>query len=86
MLLKAAAEHDIDLEVSWMIGDILHDVEAGNRAGCRTILFNNGNETEWVISPIRQPAYICNSWKEVAAIIVHHVKETASVEHRAGAV
>jgi D,D-heptose 1,7-bisphosphate phosphatase len=81
MLLKAAAEHDIDLELSWMIGDILHDVEAGNRAGCRTILLNNGNETEWVFSPNRQPTYICNSWNEVAAIIVHHVKETASVEN-----
>src|SRR5581483_11003640 len=34
MLLKAAAEMNIDLQNSWMIGDILNDVEAGNRAGC----------------------------------------------------
>jgi phosphoglycolate phosphatase-like HAD superfamily hydrolase len=48
MLFKAATEHDISLENSWMIGDILNDVEAGNRAGCKTVLIDNGNETEWV--------------------------------------
>jgi histidinol phosphatase-like enzyme len=48
MLFNAAAEHDISLENSWMIGDILNDVEAGNRAGCKTVLIDNGNETEWV--------------------------------------
>jgi len=81
MLLQAAMEHDIDLERSWMIGDILHDVEAGNRAGCRSILLNNGNETEWTLSPIRQPNYICNNWKEAADIIVQYAKEMNSVEH-----
>jgi D-glycero-D-manno-heptose 1,7-bisphosphate phosphatase len=81
MLLKAAMEHDIDLELSWMIGDILNDVEAGNRAGCKSILLNNGNETEWALSPNRQPTYMCKSWSEAAAIIVHYAKENASVEH-----
>ena len=37
MLLKAAAELGIDLASSWMIGDGARDVEAGQRAGCRTI-------------------------------------------------
>ncbi|MGZ3240105.1 MAG: D-glycero-alpha-D-manno-heptose-1,7-bisphosphate 7-phosphatase [Burkholderiaceae bacterium] len=55
MLMQAAQDHDIDLEASWMIGDILDDVEAGNRAGCRTILLDNGNETEWKISTYRKP-------------------------------
>ena len=49
MLLSAAVQQDIDLSKSWMIGDILHDVEAGRRAGCTTILIDNGNETEWVM-------------------------------------
>ena len=44
MLLKAAAERNIDLSRSWMIGDILDDVEAGNRAGCRTVLVDLGTE------------------------------------------
>lgn len=55
MLYRAAREHDIDLENSWMIGDILHDVEAGRRAGCKTVLIDNGNETEWKLSPQRTP-------------------------------
>jgi D-glycero-D-manno-heptose 1,7-bisphosphate phosphatase len=44
MLLRAAAERNIDLSRSWMIGDILDDVEAGNRAGCRTVLVDLGTE------------------------------------------
>lgn len=57
MLLRAAHEHDIDLTQSWMIGDILNDVEAGRRAGCRTILIDNGNETEWKLSVQRTPHF-----------------------------
>jgi hypothetical protein len=37
MLLKAAADLDIDLSRSWMIGDRGRDIGAGQRAGCRTI-------------------------------------------------
>ena len=55
MLLQAAREHGIDLAGSWMVGDILNDVEAGRRAGCRTVLIDNGNETEWLRSPLRTP-------------------------------
>lgn len=55
MLLRAAHDHGIDLSQSWMIGDILNDVEAGRRAGCRTVLIDNGNETEWKMSPLRTP-------------------------------
>jgi D-glycero-D-manno-heptose 1,7-bisphosphate phosphatase len=53
MLVRAAAEHGIALASSWMVGDILDDVEAGRRAGCRTILVDNGNETQWRLSPER---------------------------------
>jgi D-glycero-D-manno-heptose 1,7-bisphosphate phosphatase len=52
---RAALERNIDLESSWMIGDILDDVEAGNRAGCRSILINNGNETLWQLNRNRIP-------------------------------
>jgi len=37
MLLQAAEELGIDLEQSWMVGDSSGDIEAGQRAGCRTI-------------------------------------------------
>lgn len=55
MLYRAAYEHGIDLSRSWMMGDILNDVEAGRRAGCQTALIDNGNETEWKMSPQRTP-------------------------------
>jgi len=38
LLLKAAEEFKIDLTSSYMIGDGLIDVQAGKRAGCKTIL------------------------------------------------
>lgn len=34
MLLRAAAEHDLDLSRSWMIGDRESDILAGHAAGC----------------------------------------------------
>ena len=43
MLLRAAERHGIDLAASWMVGDHEKDVEAGRRAGCRTILVGPGD-------------------------------------------
>jgi len=37
MLFAAAADLSLDLRRSWMVGDWPTDVEAGRRAGCRTI-------------------------------------------------
>lgn len=41
LLIKAAKEWNIDINQSWMIGDQPSDIEAGKRAGCRTILIKN---------------------------------------------
>ena len=38
MLLEAAAELDVALGRSWMIGDTDTDIQAGQAAGCRTVL------------------------------------------------
>lgn len=69
LLLRAAKEHQIDLAASWMIGDILDDVEAGNRAGCQTILLNNGHETVWDLQGKRIPSYTASDLAEAADII-----------------
>jgi D-glycero-D-manno-heptose 1,7-bisphosphate phosphatase len=42
MLLEAAADLEIDLSSSWMIGDKPIDVECGRNAGCRTVLVKTG--------------------------------------------
>jgi len=71
LLVNAAKDLTIDLTKSWMIGDILNDVEAGNRAGCRSILLNNGNETEWKNGDYRKPAYIASNIAEAADYILN---------------
>lgn len=72
LLHQAAAAHGIDLRRSWMVGDILDDVEAGRRAGCRTVLLDVGNETEWMLSPLRRPHLRCADLLEAAQAIVAH--------------
>ena len=37
-IIQAAAELDLDLKSSWMLGDGVTDMQAGSKAGCRTIL------------------------------------------------
>lgn len=37
-IIQAAAELDLDLKSSWMLGDGITDIQAGAAAGCRTIL------------------------------------------------
>lgn len=61
LLLRAAREHRLDLAASWIIGDILDDVEAGRRAGCRAVLLDTGSETEWRDGPLRRPDHIASS-------------------------
>jgi D,D-heptose 1,7-bisphosphate phosphatase len=69
MILKAAEDRNIDLNESWMIGDILHDIEAGNRAGCRTILIDNGNETEWMMNDFNHPDFTVRTINDAATKI-----------------
>lgn len=42
MLLRAAARDGIVLSRSFMVGDRWRDIEAGRRAGCRTLLIGDG--------------------------------------------
>src|SRR5512133_2359163 len=69
LLRRAAMDLGLDLRASWMIGDILNDVEAGRRAGCRTVLVDNGGETEWLMGPMRQPDYVVSDLEQAATVI-----------------
>jgi D-glycero-D-manno-heptose 1,7-bisphosphate phosphatase len=45
LILEAAREWNIDLSASFMVGDRWKDIEAGRRAGCRTVFIDyNYNE------------------------------------------
>lgn len=69
LLLQAAHDHDIECSQSWLIGDILNDIEAGRRAGCRTVLVDTGGETEWELSPDRMPHHIVDNVAAAARVI-----------------
>jgi D-glycero-D-manno-heptose 1,7-bisphosphate phosphatase len=70
MIYQAAYEHQINLTASWLIGDILHDVEAGKRAGCRTVLINHSHEIEPELTLMRQPDFVVKNLDEAADTIL----------------
>lgn len=76
MLLDAIQHFDIDPTRSWMIGDILNDIEAGNRAGCATILLDNGHESEWLKGPYRVPTATIKTFYDAVPIIAEYERET----------
>jgi len=51
MLLEAAARHGIDPKRSYLVGDRWKDIEAGRRAGCRTILIDQHYDEPWPAAP-----------------------------------
>ena len=55
MLLEAAHWHGLDMSRSWMIGDRMTDVEAGHRAGARSVLLGTG---ESPVHPVFAPPEI----------------------------
>ena len=69
LLLQAAFDHGIDLAASWMIGATLDDVEAGNRAGCRTVMIDSGLETSWRLGRSRVPTRIAPDLYTAALLI-----------------
>jgi D-glycero-D-manno-heptose 1,7-bisphosphate phosphatase len=71
LLLEAARKHDVDLTASWMIGDGLNDMQAGRRAGVRTVLVTN-LKLEQIGAFIRldcQPDYVLPSLGSVWGVI-----------------
>ncbi|HEX2542034.1 MAG TPA: HAD-IIIA family hydrolase [Caldimonas sp.] len=70
LLRQAAIAHRLDLASSWMVGDMLDDVEAGHRAGCRSVLVDVGHETEWRQSPLRRPDHRCGDLLAAAEVIL----------------
>lgn len=68
MLLDAARERRIDLTRSIMIGDRWRDIEAGQAAGCSTILIDGDNDQEKPSTPHR----IVRSLPEAVAYIIGH--------------
>jgi D-glycero-D-manno-heptose 1,7-bisphosphate phosphatase len=64
LLLAAALDRNLDLTRSFMIGDRWRDVEAGRRAGCRTVLIDHHYDESMPVEPdVRVPDLACAvSW------------------------
>ncbi len=80
LLLEAAAAHRVDLSRSWMIGDILDDVEAGHRAGCRSILVDRGSETVWQAGEYRTPDAVVERFDDAVRVILDAEEHAQALE------
>jgi histidinol-phosphate phosphatase family protein len=67
MLLQAQRELGLCLAESFMVGDKASDVEAGKKAGCRTILFAVNGVSGSVPPP--EADHVATSWPEVVKIV-----------------
>jgi histidinol-phosphate phosphatase family protein len=70
LLHAAASEHGIDLARSWMIGDVRDDVEAGRRAGCRSVLLGAPDAGVATAAPQRVPNIVARDLLEAAEAIM----------------
>jgi len=65
MVLEAAAEFQIDLAASFLVGDKASDIECGRRAGTRTILVRTGYGAATECDPeFRVPDFVANDVPE----------------------
>jgi D,D-heptose 1,7-bisphosphate phosphatase len=69
MLLTASDELDIDLNQSWMLGNSSRDVQAGLRAGCKTILIDHSSQHEQLQANEPVPDFHAVNMKEAVNII-----------------
>lgn len=69
MLLTAADEMDIDLSQSWVIGNSGSDVQAGQRAGCKTILITHPSHYKHSESVHAEPDYKAINITEAVNIV-----------------
>jgi D-glycero-D-manno-heptose 1,7-bisphosphate phosphatase len=75
MLVDAAQRRGIDLTASFMVGDRWRDVEAGRRAGCRTVFVDRGYDERSV-----QPDVSVSDLGEAAVWILETDERTSAGE------
>jgi D-glycero-D-manno-heptose 1,7-bisphosphate phosphatase len=71
LLTRAARELGLDLERSYLVGDGLSDIEAGLRAGCRTIFIGKWKceHCQFIRPPASRPAFQAGNLWEAAHLI-----------------
>ena len=68
MLLRAAAEHGIDLKRSFLIGDRWRDVDCAHAVGCRAVFIDRGYR-----EPLRdKPEFTVATFRDAVATILQN--------------
>jgi D-glycero-D-manno-heptose 1,7-bisphosphate phosphatase len=84
MLTRAARELGLSLAASYMVGDGLTDIEAGNRAHCRTIFVGRWKceHCQFIHPPTLRPTYVAENLWEAAQLIRSDLREASRVTSR----
>ena len=71
LFTKAARELGVSLAGSYMVGDGLTDIEAGARAGCRTVFVGRWKceHCQFIHPPTLRPTYVAKNLWEAAQLI-----------------
>jgi D-glycero-D-manno-heptose 1,7-bisphosphate phosphatase len=73
MILEASQTWSIDLKASWMVGDSASDVEAGRRAGCKTVYISGKTaETQTVTGADFTAASLLEAVRKILALEQKH--------------
>jgi D-glycero-D-manno-heptose 1,7-bisphosphate phosphatase len=72
LLLEAAQIYGIDLSLSFMVGDRWRDIEAGRRAGCKTVFIDLGYSER---RPDPEPDYVALDLSDAASWIISQMKK-----------
>ncbi len=72
LILEAAGDRQIDLGASFMVGDRWKDIEAGRRAGCRTVLIDN----HYAEANRSQPTFTVKNFEEAVRVILSGKERT----------
>ncbi len=72
--------YDIDLDKSWCVGNSISDMEAGLRAGCKTILIDLPSHQQQLEPGQPRPDYKAVNIKETVNIIKKHHRSSVGTE------
>jgi histidinol-phosphate phosphatase family protein len=78
MILQAAEDYRIDLGKTFMIGDSLRDMEAGRRAGTRTIHIDTGMGADSPGTQFDGGDFRADDLLDAARIVMRETEETVS--------
>jgi histidinol-phosphate phosphatase family protein len=79
LLKKAARDLKLDLKKCVFVGDNLKDIQAGNRAGCRTLLVQTGQGKESLVKIISgktriNPDWVCATLSAATPLILDYFR------------